>query len=99
MHNPIQNIKNPKSIKKYIDKEIEFVHLNYHKFYRLTEKEKQLLQLLGEGIRPVHIAEQMFTSYENIRRQVKEINVKLELTKSSFNKAAIYAKYAIYFGL
>jgi len=99
MHNIIQNFKTTRSIKKHMDKEMEFVHQNYHKFYRLTEKEKQLLQLLGEGVRAVHIAEQMFTSYDNIRRQIKAINVKLELTKTTFNKAAIYAKYAIYFGL
>lgn len=99
MHNPIEKIKNPKSIKSYKDKEIEFVHHNYHKFYRLTEREKHLLQLLGDGVRPIHIAQQLFTSYSNIRKQVKSINEKLELTKSTFNKAAIYAKYAIYFAL
>ena len=99
MHNFVNQIKQPNSRKLYIDKEIEFAHQNYHKFYRLTAYEKRLLALLGNGLRPTDIADQLNTGYENVRKNIKRINVKLELIKSSFNKASIYTKYAIYFQL
>jgi len=86
--------------KRLIDnKEIEFAHQNFTKFIKLTERERILLAFLGEGWRPKDIGDHQCTSYENIRKQIKRINEKLELTHSKFNKAAIYSKYVIYFGL
>jgi len=99
MHNVVNKIKKSNSTKLYIDKEIEFAHQNYYKFYRLTANEKRILGLLGDGLRPADIADKLNTGYENIRKNIKRINVKLELVKSSFNKASIYTKYAIYFQL
>lgn len=99
MHNMVYKLKAPSSINLYIEKEIEFAHQNYHKFYRLTAFEKRILALLGDGYRPKDIADKLNMGYENIRKYIKSINQKLELVKSTFNKAAIYTKYAIYFHL
>jgi len=86
--------------KKVIDnREMAFVHQHYHRFIRLNPKEKQLLTLLGDGWRHKDIADNLCTGFENIRKQMKVINNKLELTHSKFNKASIYTKYSIYFGL
>jgi len=93
--------KNLKSnfMKTIVDMQLDFTNEHCHKFLRLNSREKQLLALLGEGWRPKDIADKLSFSYENIRKQIKGLNGKLELTNSRFNKAAIYSKYAIYFGL
>lgn len=99
MHNFVGGLKKPSSKKLYIDREVEFAHQNYHKFYRLTAHEKRILAMLGDGVRPRIIAEKLNTGYENIRKNIKSINSKLDLVRSTFNKASIYTKYAIYFHL
>jgi len=86
--------------KKIMDaREVEFTRKNLHKFLKLTEKEKILLGFLGTGWRTKDIAAYQYTSNENIRKQIKQINEKLELTHTKWNKAAIHAKYALSFGL
>lgn len=99
MHNIVSEIKSPESITLYVDKELEFAHQNYHKFYRLTGFEKRVLTLLGDGFRPKDIADKLNMRYENTRKYIKSINNKLELVGFNRNKASIYTKYVIYFKL
>jgi len=95
-HFTLSNSGDPFAAKKLMDnKEMEFTHQHYPDFLKLTVKEKRLLAFLGTGWRPKDIADKLCTSYENIRKQIKQINTKLGLTHTKLNKAAIYSQYTI----
>jgi DNA-binding NarL/FixJ family response regulator len=51
--------------------------------YQLTEREKQILQLLTEGMPMPRIAEKIFLSYETIRGYVKNIYKKLHVASAT----------------
>lgn len=51
--------------------------------YQLTNREKEVLQLLTEGIPMPRIAEKLFLSYETIRGYVKSIYHKLHVASAT----------------
>lgn len=58
------------------------------KWSRLTPREQQVAELLGEGLRPTAIAEQAFVSVATVRTQVRSILGKLEV-RSQLEAAAL----------
>ena len=51
--------------------------------YQLTEREKEILQLLTEGMPMPRIAEKIFLSYETVRSYVKNIYQKLHVASAT----------------
>lgn len=51
--------------------------------YQLTEREKEILQLLTEGLPMPRIAEKIFLSYETVRGYVKNIYQKLHVASAT----------------
>ncbi len=51
--------------------------------YHLTEREKEILQLLTEGMPMPRIAEKIFLSYETVRSYVKNIYQKLHVASAT----------------
>lgn len=51
--------------------------------YQLTEREKQILQLLSEGMPMPRIAEKIFLSYHTVRDHVKNIYQKLHVASAT----------------
>jgi DNA-binding NarL/FixJ family response regulator len=51
--------------------------------YQLTEREKQILQLLTEGLPMPRIAEKIFLGYETVRGYVKNIYQKLHVASAT----------------
>jgi DNA-binding NarL/FixJ family response regulator len=51
--------------------------------YQLTEREKEILQLLTEGITMPRIAEKIFLSYHTVRDHVKNIYQKLHVASAT----------------
>jgi DNA-binding NarL/FixJ family response regulator len=51
--------------------------------YQLTEREKEILSLLTEGLPMPRIAEKIFLSYETVRGYVKSIYQKLHVASAT----------------
>lgn len=51
--------------------------------YKLTDREKEILQLLTEGMPMPQIAEKIFLSYETVRSYVKSIYLKLHVASAT----------------
>ncbi|KAA9340905.1 response regulator transcription factor [Adhaeribacter soli] len=74
--------------------ENEFAARNYHRFSRLTKREKEILALLAQGYRVKDIAEKLFVSESTVNQHRKNIGHKLEI-----KNVTQIVKYALAFDL
>jgi len=72
-----------------IQKEIEFVNKNVKNFQSLTNREKEVIQLLAYGYNNPEIAEQLFISRFTVEQHRKNINSKLKI--KSFTHLMMYS--------
>ncbi|MDN3667265.1 response regulator transcription factor [Algibacter miyuki] len=74
-----------------IKEELQFVKRNTEKYNKLTNREKEIIQLLGEGHNNPQIAEQLFISRSTVEQHRKNINNKLKVKSFSNLMRFIYA--------
>lgn len=60
-----------------------FVRNNYMKFCSLTQREKEIVKLISEGITCSQISDMLFISLHTVHNHRKNINKKLEITSVS----------------
>lgn len=70
------NEKMPKKIERIIEMD-EFKLKHFKQFQQLTQREKQILTLLAEGLNNPKIAERLFISRQTVETHRKNINRKL----------------------
>lgn len=79
---PIRNIKKAfKSLNNILNEE-KFHEINNYKFNQLTKREKEILRLLSKGIKHKDIADNLFISVHTVRTHIKNIKLKLDITKN-----------------
>ena len=91
---PTANIKNTiKSIERSI-KDEKFIEMNIEKNKLLTKREKEILSLLSNEVKPNDISQQLFISLHTVRTHLKNIKSKLLFEKDSDFKKFIKIFYA-----
>lgn len=91
---PVSNLDNmAKRISSLLD-ENQFLKKNYTRFSKLTNREKQVLTLLAQGLNNPQIAEKLFIARSTVENHRKKIIAKLET-----NNYAQLIKVAQTFGL
>lgn len=91
---PVSNLDNmAKRISSLLD-ENQFLKKNYTRFSKLTNREKQVLTLLAQGLNNPQIAEKLFIARSTVENHRKKIIAKLET-----NNYAQLIKIAQTFGL
>ncbi len=92
--NPLQTFGElEKQLKRLLDENL-FMKKNFHKFDRLTKREKQILKWIVKGETNKTIADQLFISILTVKTHRRNLLKKLET-----NKLTDLIKYAEFFGI